>query len=515
MSVENYLIYLRKSRADNQYESVEEVLAKHEIMLQETAVRMFGLPIPKENIYREVGSGETIEDRPEIKKILSMIESSNIHGVLVVDPQRLSRGDWEDGGRILSAFKYSNTTVITPTKTYDLHDKYDYKMFKMELSSGNDYLEYYKEIQHRGKIASVRAGNYIGSIAPYGYKKVFLDKKSPSLALEESEYKAIELIYHLFVIEDLGWTKIARKLDELGFKPRHSKNWNPSQIKTILTNIVYTGKIKWNHQKVVTVYENGKVKKSRPRQKEYEIYDGKHPAIVTQDIFDKAQEKLGKNTREPFSKEVVNPLAGLLYCKCGTAMTYRTYTNHGVQRCEPRLLCNNQIHCQTKSSTFESVYTSLIETLENIVLDFQMKLKNNEDIDMYKYQMEIISNLEKELEKLEDKQEELYTFLEDGIYTKEVFIKRNQILAETREELKTKIQHAKEHMPKPINYSDQIVKFESVINCLKDDAIPAKNKNRLLKTVVKRINYTRDSSNRTRWDNSKPYLEIELVDYNV
>ena len=30
-----YLVYLRKSRQDNPDESVEEVLAKHEIMLQE------------------------------------------------------------------------------------------------------------------------------------------------------------------------------------------------------------------------------------------------------------------------------------------------------------------------------------------------------------------------------------------------------------------------------------------------------------------------------------------------
>ncbi|MEI3327970.1 MAG: recombinase family protein [Thomasclavelia sp.] len=93
-----YLIYLRKSRADNPNESVEEVLSRHERILQELAIKMLGKKIDEEYIFREVVSGETIEDRPEIKVLFS-IEKSTVKGVLVVDPQRLSRGDWEDGER--------------------------------------------------------------------------------------------------------------------------------------------------------------------------------------------------------------------------------------------------------------------------------------------------------------------------------------------------------------------------------------------------------------------------------
>ena len=169
MKAEEVLIYLRKSRSDSPDETVEEVLARHERQLQEYAVRSYGLPVPEQNIYREVVSGETIEDRPEVQKVLARIENPDIKGVLIIEPQRLSRGDWEDGGRILSSFRYSYTLIITPHKTYDLQDKFDYKFFKMELSQGNDYLEYTKEILNRGRIASVREGNFIGSIAPFGY----------------------------------------------------------------------------------------------------------------------------------------------------------------------------------------------------------------------------------------------------------------------------------------------------------------------------------------------------------
>ena len=90
---EQYLIYLRKSRQDDPNETVEQVLAKHEIQLQEFAVRTFGAKIPEGNIYREVVSGESISDREEIKKVLARIEDPNIKGVIVIEPSRLSRGD--------------------------------------------------------------------------------------------------------------------------------------------------------------------------------------------------------------------------------------------------------------------------------------------------------------------------------------------------------------------------------------------------------------------------------------
>lgn len=203
------LIYLRKSQADNPNESVEEVLEKHEYQLQEYAMQELGYTIPEENIYREVVSGETIRDRVEIKKILQLIELEEITAVIVIEPQRLGRGDLEDCGRIVNAFRYTNTKIMTPTKTYDLQDKYDRKFFEMELQRGSDYLEYYKEIQARGRLASVKRGNYIGSTAPYGYKKIQITdengKKCFTLQEIPEEAAALRKAYDLFVNEAYGF----------------------------------------------------------------------------------------------------------------------------------------------------------------------------------------------------------------------------------------------------------------------------------------------------------------------
>ena len=107
------LVYLRKSRSDDPLLSVEEVLARHETMLDEWAEKYLGEKIPEKNKYREVVSGETIADRPEIQTILKKIESPKIKAVLIVEVQRLSRGDLEDAGRIIKLFRFTNTLVIT------------------------------------------------------------------------------------------------------------------------------------------------------------------------------------------------------------------------------------------------------------------------------------------------------------------------------------------------------------------------------------------------------------------
>ena len=120
-NVYNYetLKYNRKSRSDDPLLSVEEVIENHDRILEEYAREHLGGPIPEENSFKEVGSSETLDSRPEILRLLKAIESPAIKAVLVVEVQRLSRGDLEDAGRLIKIFRYTNTLIITPTKTYD------------------------------------------------------------------------------------------------------------------------------------------------------------------------------------------------------------------------------------------------------------------------------------------------------------------------------------------------------------------------------------------------------------
>jgi hypothetical protein len=350
-NLDEFLVYLRKSRSDDPLLSVEEVLAKHETILDEWCEKNLGGTIPEENKYREVVSGETIADRPKIQEILKRMESPKIKGVIIVEVQRLSRGDLEDAGRLIKLLRYTNTLVITPPKTYDLKDEYDRDAFERELKRGNEFLEYQKKIMNRGKLLSVSQGNFVNSIPPYGYEKVWIQegkRKCPTLAIKEDEALAVRMIFSMYVNDDMGCINICHTLDDIGIKPPKGDKWSPNGVSDMLENITYTGKVVWNRRKTLRVVEDSEIAKTRPRAKlgDYLVYDGKHEAIISEELFEAAREKQGRKHRAKPTTKVRNPLAGIIYCKCGRSMSLRTYKSHNGK---PRLLCDGQAHCKTGS----------------------------------------------------------------------------------------------------------------------------------------------------------------------
>ena len=103
-----YAIYLRKSRKDLDAEAQGEGenLARHMAILKEIAQRM---ELNVIRIYAEVVSGESIDARPLMQYLLRDGETGIYEGVLVVEVERLARGDTSDQGRVAKTFKFSNT----------------------------------------------------------------------------------------------------------------------------------------------------------------------------------------------------------------------------------------------------------------------------------------------------------------------------------------------------------------------------------------------------------------------
>lgn len=329
--LEEHLIFLRKSRSDNPSETVEETLARHERILQELAVKLTGKKIPEKNIYREVVSGgEELEQRPEFLKALKRLEKGNIKGVLVVDPQRLSRSGMYGAGDIINAFLYTDTLICTPTKTYDLNDKFDKKFIEMELLQGADYLEYSKQILARGRMAALKEGKFIGSEPPYGYdKKKLVNDKGYKLGKNKEEAKIVKMIYEMYIDDCIGTITIANELNRLNIKPRHCEYWQPDYIRTILTNPTYYGMLVWQKRKKLKVLEDGKVKNRLKVNKDPLLFKGLHDPIIQKEKFDLVQERLRSHhsNKTPRTAELKNPLAGLIKCgKCDTAIVMKKPT---------------------------------------------------------------------------------------------------------------------------------------------------------------------------------------------
>ena len=454
-----YLLYLRKSRQDDPNETIEEVLSKHETMLQEFMKREYGFTIPEENIYREVCSGESIEERTEIKKVLARMEDSAVKGVVVIEPQRLSRGDLIDCGKLIQDFRYTKTLVVTPMMTYNLENKMERKFFQDELLRGRDYLEYTKEILFRGRVASAKRGNFVGNHPPYGYNRVRVGKDFTLEPNENAIY--VKMIFDWYVQEKLSSHAIARNLNDMGVPAPKAKVWDESSIRGILVNKHYTGKVFFATTKGTIVIEDGERKKKTLKQSDEQaiIVDGKHPAIIDEETFNKAEERRAENApRIKTGYGLANPFAGLIYCsKCKRAIRLRQQKNT-----EDRFCCNNNPAC-VKSTTVREMKKTIIAALELAELpNLEAKLNNNEG-NSARIQQNLLTGLQKQLSELKAQEEKQYDLLEKGIYSEEVFDRRNSALHEKMDSLKKQIQETKNNIPKEIDYGEKIMTLKKAI----------------------------------------------------
>lgn len=515
LTAEEILFYLRKSQSDDPLLTVEETLEKHEQMLDELVERSLpgAGPIPQQNRYREVVSGETIDSRPRFLELLRRIESPKIKAVCCVEPERLSRGSLREIGRIVELFRFSNTIIITRQYTYDLRDDRDRELFERALMRGNDYLEYYKRIQYNGRLLSVQNGNYIGTWAPYGYKKVqIMEGKKKCYTLEPipEEAAIVRKIFEMYR-DGYGSHRIARHLNELGVKTKKGKKWSPESLKKMRTNEHYLGKVVWNKRQTVKTVEDGEIVVSRPLQDEYLVFPGKQPAIIDQELWDAVQEIRDKIPPVKNKAKCVNPFAGLVFCHCGRTMSRRTYKDkNGHERNAPRLLCDGQVYCNTPSCTVEEMTAEVVKVLQACIEDFELKIKNDAGDSVVLHQ-QIIKQLEQRLEELNKRelaQWDKYT--QEGM-PKHIFDQLNAKVLQEKDETQQALCTARDTLPEPVDYEHKKTMFSDALRLLQDPDAPALEQNMLLKRCIDHIEYKRkkkEGGNR-RWGTPEP-LELDI-----
>ncbi len=496
LSTDNILMYLRKSRSDDPILTVEEVLAKHEQMLCEWTERNFpGQSIPEENRYREVVSGETIDSRPKMLELLRRMESPRVKAVLVVEPQRLSRGDLEDIGRLVKLLRYSGTVVITLQYAFDLADERDRDMFERELKRGNEFLEYQKRIMGNGRLLSVSNGNFIGQTAPYGYRKIVVKegkRKCHTLEPDPDTAPIVRQIFQMYAAGDSA-CQIARTLTAMGIPTATGAGkWTVASVKPILTNDHYIGMVHWNRRKTVKIVEDGDVIATRPRSHEYLSYPGKHPAIVDKALWDAVQAIYGTHLPIKEKARYANPFAGLVRCQCGGNMTRRTYHKDGVQRSSPRLLCENQVDCGTASCTMDEMVDEVIKGLEKAIADFDLKLEQTDEADIAE-QERTIAQLEKRLEERERQELSQWDKYTQEEMPRHIFEALRKKLLENREATQQALDEARKAVPQKIDYAEKRASFAAAVESLKNPDASVKEQNQLLRRCVLKITYTREA----------------------
>lgn len=496
------IMYLRKSRADDPTLSVAEVLSRHEKILDEFAEKNLKAPIPQKNRFREVVSGgDSIADRPEFQKVLKLVEQPSIRAVLVVEISRLGRPDTEEIGRLTKIFRYTNCLVITPMMTFDITNEYERDMFERELKRGQEYLEYTKKRLRAGREQSVKSGNCVLSRGLYGYDKITViedKRKCPTLAINEEQANIVRMIFNSYVNENIGTANIANKLNALNIKSPRGHTWTADSIRTIIENPHYIGMLRWNQRKAVLVVENGEFRKTRPVNTGDDVIlvKGKHQPIISEELFYAAQEIRKKTHRTVSNKELRNPLASLLFCECGKAMSYRHSTRGNLKyRNDPRLVCNRQHECGNGSCSVPEMITATANILRKKITEFELEAKKNDD-GAAKLRDNLIRNLEKKLADLDVKELSMWEAQISNDSSKKmpphIFQALTEKLTNEREETKNALEKTKTEIKTSEDYEKKLVTLQAALNALLDEDVSIVEKNVLLKTCIEKITYHRD-----------------------
>ena len=497
-----YCMYLRKSRADSEAEmrGEGETLARHEKALTAFA-KQSGLEVTA--IYREIISGETIAARPQMQRLLSEVSEGLWDGVIVMDVDRLARGNSIDQGIISQTFLFAGTKIITPTKTYDPENEFDEEYFEFGLfMSRREYKTINRRLQ-RGRVASVKEGKYVSNKAPYGYERVKLQgDKGFTLRPVPEQAETVKSIFEWYANgitradgtkTPIGTSLSARELNKRRVSSHSGGVWTQQTIRDMLINPVYVGMIRWNWRPVRKKMDGGKVVAERPRSSGFLLCKGLHPPIISRETFEAAAAKMDKKKSRPVrgDKKTQNPLAGLVRCTvCGRKLQRRPNSK------TPDLLICPAPTCDNHASYLHLVEDAVYETITKWSLGHELPdLTGNGGLitDTADIETELSAIFAAE-SKLRSQLNKAYEAFETGIYDAIVFKQRSTVLNEQLKEIDTRKQELKASAHKAERnkriVSEFIPKAQRIAQAYNSVSDPH-GKNELLKTIVHHIDYTK------------------------
>lgn len=513
--MEQYCMYLRKSRADAEAEAhgEGETLARHERILIDLAKRQ-NLLVTK--IYREIVSGDTIAARPMMLQLLQEVEQGIWAGVLVVEVERLARGNTIDQGIMAQTFKFGETKIVTPLKTYDPNNEFDEEYFEFGLFMSRRELKTINRRLQRGRLAAVQEGKFCGSVAPYGFRRIKLTYTT-GFTLEPIPEEA-EIVWIIFdwytvgvLVPDgtyrrLGVSLIAKRLNDMGVPTRKGGDWVAATIRDVLTNPVYAGFIRWGWRPHAKAMVNGQITSERPRvdKEKCILVKGLHPAIVTTETFDLAQDLMSQNPPRPVGERhtVKNPLAGIVICgKCGRRMVRRPYSDRTTR---DTLMCPHS-RCPNVSVALKMVEDRILQGLAEWLGKYKLKIgesdskRANAGAGQIEVKQKALKKLQGELSTLQKQMGNIHDLLEQGVYDTATFLDRSRSLADRMKATENSVSaleaEIQEEADREKGRRKIIPKIENLLAVYHSLPTPAA-KNEMLKDVLEKVVYVKERSAR-------------------
>ena len=258
--------------------------------------------------YIDSGASGSNSDRKAFSELLQGLRNLEINCVIVKDLSRLSRNYYEAGYYLEHLFVSLNVRFIS--LEYPVLDSYTSPDFLSNImvpiqNIVNDDFCRQTSVKVKNILRmKMEKGEFIGAFAPYGYFKCPDDRHR--LIIDEDAAHIVRKIFHWFVVDNMSQNGIVHRLNELGIStPLQRKQilglkqynphadgkspalWSLRTVRMILTKETYIGNLVQG--KAGTKSYRHPVIVEKPKET-WVTVENTHPAIVSYDVFQKAQE---------------------------------------------------------------------------------------------------------------------------------------------------------------------------------------------------------------------------------
>lgn len=436
-------------------------------------------------MFYEIGvSGRKAEKRPEFQKMIADAKSKDhpVDVILVWKFSRFARNQEESIVYKSLLSKKHNVEVVSVSEP--LIDG----PFGSLIERIIEWMDEYYSIRLSGEVTrgmteKALRGGYQAR-PPLGYR-ISERGKPPVIVPEEAQI--IRIIFDKYVNENLGLFDIARYLNSVGFKTSRGKPFERRSIEYILQNPTYCGMIRWNR----TVNETNEI---RPKE-EWIITKGNHEAIISKDLFDKAQERWVR-TYTPSGARPASTykhwLSGIVKCPvCGRTMIakhaqsgknhifYFTCYGYSKGKCLAKTAISSRKLEPAVLESIRKVFEAGSVTYKYITPECDIQVDEK-----------II--LEEQLKSLDGKLQRVKDAYRNGIDTLEEYQENKELISQERQDLVRQIEKLAPKTEPESNDYKMLERIHGVYDILSSPDYDIPSKNNALKSIIEKIVYNRE-----------------------
>lgn len=342
-------------------------------------------------------SAKNLKDRPNINRLIDDVKSGKVNNVLVYKLDRLTRSV-KDLINLIELFEEYNCSFNSLTEKLDTTNAVGRMFIKIIGIFAEFERENLAERVSFGYEQKTREGNYTNTQGVNGYDYIV---GKGNLVVNNQEKEIVNRIYEMY-LSGTSMLKIAKTFNRENVPSKRGGYWSQSTIKSILTNPLYVGKIRY-----------GVAKKLENRA--FEV-DGEQETIIDEDTFNRVQELITKRKKynsKKYPSENAYFSTVLRCAKCGARFHPKQQKQNGKYYIT--YYCNNKqtAKCDCAGISHNKVLTEFEEYINNFKLD------KNIDITPVDNSKEQISKLLIELDTLERKRKRLQQLFIDEQLTNE------------------------------------------------------------------------------------------------